>query len=105
MAAGKSDTEQSVSDLPAEARKQLDGLMLKRAVAAIERGNAINRELENVRAMQSNGLLTPAGAVHPAGHQGGGAGAQRHQGGGQHHEAQLGRHHIQTSVRHVSQRA
>ena len=58
VAAGKSDTEQSVSDLSAEARKQLDGLMLKRAVAAIERGNAINRELENVRAMQSNGLLS-----------------------------------------------
>ena len=58
-AAGKSDSEQSVSDLPAEARKQLDGLMLKRAVAAIERGNGINRELENVRALQSNGLLSP----------------------------------------------
>ena len=58
-AAGKSESEQSVSDLPAEARKQLDGLMLKRAVAAIERGNAINRELDNVRAMQSNGLLSP----------------------------------------------
>ena len=59
-AAGKADSEQSVSDLAAEARKQLDGLLLKRAVAAIERGNAINRELENVRAMQSNGLLAPA---------------------------------------------
>lgn len=58
-AAGKSESEQSVSDLPADARKQLDGLMLKRAVAAIERGNGINRELENVRAMQSNGLLAP----------------------------------------------
>ena len=58
-AAGKADSEQSVSDLPLEARKQVDGLMLHRAVAAIERGNAINRELENVRAMQSNGLLSP----------------------------------------------
>ena len=58
-AAGKAEDEKSVSDLPAEARKQLDGLMLKRAVAAIERGNGINRELENVRAMQSNGLLAP----------------------------------------------
>ena len=58
--AGREETEVSVSELGAEARKLLNGLLMRRAIAAVDRAVKISSELENVRALQTAGLLSPA---------------------------------------------
>jgi len=57
---GVSEDSKSVSDVDAEGKKELYGSLLKRAIAAMERGQKINEELKNVHALQRGNLLSPA---------------------------------------------
>lgn len=56
--AGKSEDEVGISDVDAEGKKTLNGMLLKRACAAVERAVKINQEIINVKSLQNGQSLS-----------------------------------------------
>ena len=63
--AGRSEDEVSVSDVDAEGKKTLNGLLVRRAIAAVERAGKINEEIKTVQALQRGPPSTPPPPAPP----------------------------------------
>ena len=52
LRAGRSEDEVSVADVDAEGKRTLNGLLVRRAIAAVERASKVNEEIKSVQALQ-----------------------------------------------------